>query len=170
MLLLRVVAMSASKGTMWAAVAISIVALIVAGSSYFIRPSAPVIGPTTHTFTFTGHEFAFDVTGDASGTNPTIRVKVGDIVKIVFKNSGGLTHEFLIVEDKDEAIAAEKTGGEAELPFGFEIEDVDPGKEGTVTFVASHSGSFFYVCFEDAGTAPDLHAEKGMFGQFIVEA
>lgn len=109
------------------------------------------------------------MTGDASGTNPTLRVKTGDLVKIVYKNTGALTHELLIVEDKDEALATEKAGGEVELPFGYEIEDVEPGQERTVTFVASHSGNFFYICFEDAGTAPAFHAEKGMFGQFIVE-
>ena len=169
MLLQAVRGMSASKGTMWASVAISIIALMVAGSSYLIRPSAPVIGPTTHTFTVTAREFSFDVTGDARGTNPTIRVKIGDLVKITFKNGGGLAHEFMIVEDKDDAIGTEKGGKEAELPFGFEIADVDTGQERTVTFIASHSGDFFYVCLEDAGTAPKLHAENGMFGQFIVE-
>ena len=159
--------MSASKGTMWVAVAISIVALALAGSSYLIRPTAPVTGPTTHSFTITAREFAFDVTGDASGANPTIRVKVGDVVKIVYKNAGGVTHEFMIVNDKDEAIATERAGGEAELPFGYEIADVDPGQQRTVTFIASHSGDFFYTCLVKTGDK--LHAELGMFGQFIVE-
>ena len=161
--------MSASKSTTWAAIAISIVALTLAGSTLLIRPSTPVTGPTTHTFTITAREFGFDVTGDTSGANPTIRVKAGDLVKITFKNGGGLAHEFMVVEDKDDAIGTEKGGKEAELPFGFEIADVDPGQERTVTFIASHSGDFFYVCLEDAGTAPKLHAENGMFGQFIVE-
>ncbi len=159
--------MSASKGATWVAVAIAMVALAVAGSSYLLRPTAPVNGPTTHTYTFTAREFAFDVTGDASGANPTIHVKAGDIVKITFKNTGGLTHEFMIVEDKDKAIATETAGGEAELPFGFEIADVDPGQQRTLTFIPSHSGDFFYLCLVKTGDK--LHAELGMFGQFIVE-
>ena len=159
--------MSASKGTTWAAIAISIVALALAGSTLLIRPLAPVTGPTTHTFTITAREFGFDVTGDASGANPTIRVMAGDIVKITFKNGGGLVHEFMIVVDKDEAIDKEKKGEEAGLPFGFEIADVEPSQQRTVTFIPSHSGGFFYLCLVKTGDK--LHAELGMFGQFIVE-
>lgn len=43
----RVVGISALRGPMWSAVAVSIAALVVAGSSLLIRPSAPITRPVT---------------------------------------------------------------------------------------------------------------------------
>ncbi len=99
----------------------------------------------------------------------TMTVKVGDIVRLTLKNVANVTHELLIVEDKDAAITTEHGGGSAELPFGFEIEAVGAGQEKSISFTAPKSGTFSYVCLEDVLTAPDFHAEHGMVGTFTVE-
>jgi FtsP/CotA-like multicopper oxidase with cupredoxin domain len=126
---------------------------------------------------------------------PQLRVQLGDIVRIRLTNAGGLPHEFVIVLDKDAAIFTmrdviarlhqEGLEGDAFLaafdrghdtflgrltPIPGTHIQVGPGQTRVVEFQASQQGTFWYVCLEGAGTLPEqVHAERGMFAQFIVE-
>lgn len=87
-------------------------------------------------FTVTGSNFKF--------SQPEIRVKEGDTVKITFKNESG-HHDFVIDEFN---VATEQTNGPTE-----EI----------VTFVADKTGTFEYYCSVLG------HKQLGMKGKLIVE-
>lgn len=87
----------------------------------------------------------FTVTGSAFKFNPAeIRVKKGDMVKITFKNAGGI-HDLVI----DELNVATK--------------QLQAGMEETVEFTASTAGSFEYYC------SVGNHRAMGMKGMLIVE-
>ena len=87
-------------------------------------------------FTVTGSNFKF--------SQPEIRVKEGDVVRITFKNESG-HHDFVIDEFN---VATEQTNGPTE-----EI----------VTFVADKTGTFEYYCSVLG------HKQLGMKGKLIVE-
>lgn len=125
---------------------------------------------------------------------PTIKVKVGDTVRIVLKNSGGTEHELMVVKDKEKVLNMmrgvikdlqaqslekskaieqynEKHEANAEKMVAFpEAEvDVEQGQTKTIEFTANTVGQFSYVCHKVAGTYPETHQDNGMFGEFIVE-
>ncbi len=106
-----------------------------------ISPSAspsgsPKTSAKAKTFTVTGSNFKFDVS--------QIKVKKGDTVKIVFKNSGG-KHNWVIDEFK------------AQTPV------IGSGENATVSFVADKVGTFEYYC------SVGSHRQMGMKGNLIVE-
>ena len=110
----------------------------------------------------------FDKVACDPGTScgPTIQVKAGETVRVVLKNTGGADHEFMVAE---EHVLKEK--GHAEPAFMEAMtEATKPGQTSTITFVAEKAGKYIYGCFLDVATAPDRHAERGMWGEFIVEA
>ncbi len=104
------------------------------------KSSASSTPPTTQTqvktFTITAQNFSF---------NPKeIRVKKGDTVKIILKNSGGF-HDWVI-----DAFNARTT-------------QIQGGQTAEVTFVADKAGTFEYYC------SVDEHKQMGMRGNLIVE-
>lgn len=88
------------------------------------------------TFTVVGTDFDFDV--------KEMKVKKGDTVTIVFKNSAGF-HDWVIDE------------------FDAKTKQLAAGKEETITFVADKTGTFEYYC------SVGKHRENGMVGNLIVE-
>ena len=87
-------------------------------------------------FTVKGLNFSFDV--------KEIKVKKGDTVQIVFKNTEGM-HDWRV----DEFSAATKK--------------IKQGEEDTITFVADKAGTFEYYC------SVGQHRAMGMKGKLIVE-
>ena len=78
-----------------------------------------------------------------------IRVKQGDRVKIVFKNTGGF-HDWVLDE------------------FNVSTDRIDEGKtDETEEFVADKKGTFEYYCSVVFNGVS--HRAKGMVGKFIVE-
>lgn len=91
---------------------------------------------TVKTITVEGSNFKF--------MPSEIRVKKGDTVKIVFKNSGGF-HDFVIDE------------------FNVRTKQIQGGSQETVQFVATKAGTFEYYC------SVGEHRQMGMKGNLIVE-
>lgn len=77
-------------------------------------------------------------------TPKEIKVKVGDKVKITFKNSGGI-HDFTLDE------------------FNVKTQRIGGGQEETVEFIAEKSGNFEYYCSVIG------HRAAGMKGALVVE-
>lgn len=107
-----------------------------------------------------GTRFGFGLSPDnITSPGPTIRVKQGQVVEIRFVNEGRLRHAFAIVE------RVERTN--PNVLFGAIIASaqnpIGPGEEGSVIFVASRAGTFFYQC------PVANHGPKGMWGTIIVE-
>jgi nitrosocyanin len=88
------------------------------------------------TFTVEAKSFSF--------TPNEIRVKKGDRVKIVLKNTGGM-HDFVIDE------------------LGVRTKVIKGGEEDTVEFTADQAGTFEFYC------SVMNHRAMGMVGKFIVE-
>jgi FtsP/CotA-like multicopper oxidase with cupredoxin domain len=119
-----------------------------------------------------GHDLGYAVEGeDINSPGPTIRVRKGESVTITFENAhyleGGtpeprVTHNFTVVADKDvpwarmEPLWGAYVGGSGDP-------NLKVGERGSVTFTAEEAGSFYYVC------AILKHADRGMWGRFVVE-
>jgi nitrite reductase (NO-forming) len=99
--------------------------------------------------------YAFGFTPEtATVPGPTIRVKVGDTVRIHFKNpaSNLMPHSV----DFHASLVA----------WNDEMTDINPGEEKLYEFTADYAGVFMYHC----GTAGALsHMLNGMYGMIIVE-
>lgn len=148
-------ASAASKAVPVAIVAIIIVVGI---ATYFLIASRPAVKE----FTLRMREYGFE--GSKGG--PTLRVKVGDNVRINLKNEGGIPHDFWIVENIDKAVEETKEKKERSFLFGASVQNVDAGQESRLTFKLDRSGSFFYVCLQ---LDPEIHARLGMFGELVVQ-
>jgi len=104
-----------------------------------IVPSAT---PTTAT---TGNVVEATVSGSEFKFAPNaISAKKGDTVRVLFKNTGSMFHDFVIDE------------------FGVATSQLSEGEEEEVEFVASKSGSFEFYC------SVDDHRAKGMKGTLLV--
>jgi len=90
----------------------------------------------TKSFTVVGTDFDFDL--------KEIKVKKGDKVKIIFKNSAGF-HDWKIDE------------------FNSATKKLQAGQEDTIEFIADKAGTFEYYC------SVGSHRAKGMKGNLIVE-
>jgi plastocyanin len=88
-------------------------------------------------FSVEGTEFSFSPS--------TITVNKGDTVRIVFKNTGEVLHDFSIES------------------LGLKTDLVGPGNSETIEFIPSSSGTFKFIC-----TVPG-HMEAGMEGEIIVK-
>jgi len=104
-------------------------------------PASPTETPSVSpaaakTFTIIGKNFSFSET--------KLRVKVGDRVKIIFKNEDGF-HDWVIDE------------------FSARTPQIQTGTQAEVEFVASIAGTFEYYC------SVGEHRAKGMKGNLIVE-
>ncbi|MBF6604524.1 MAG: multicopper oxidase domain-containing protein [Chloroflexi bacterium] len=83
---------------------------------------------------------------------PTIRVHLGDTVRIHLTNEGKMNHSI--------DFHASQTA------WNRQMVDIAPGATFTYTFTADYAGVWMYHC----GTAPALlHIANGMFGMVIVE-
>ena len=93
------------------------------------------------TIVVTGENFKFYIDGVE---NPEIKVKEGDKVRVEFKSTDSMPHDFVI----DEFGATEQVKGEATT---------------FVEFTADKKGEYEYYC------SVGKHRANGMFGKFIVE-
>jgi nitrite reductase (NO-forming) len=83
---------------------------------------------------------------------PTIRVHLGDTVRVHLTNSGTMSHSI--------DFHASQTA------MNDQMVEIKPGATFTYTFTADYAGVWMYHC----GTAPALHhIANGMFGMVIVE-
>ncbi len=107
-----------------------------------------------------GGKFGFGLSPDELSTpGPEIRVKQGAVVELRFVNVGKLRHGLAIVpsvEKSNPTILFNALVGPPNNP-------IPPGGEGSVVFVASQPGEYYYQC-----PVPN-HGPKGMWGKFIVE-
>ena len=99
--------------------------------------------------------FAYGLTPEtATVPGPTMRVKVGDTLRVTFKNpaTNVMPHSL----DFHASMVA----------WNDEMRDINPGEELVYEFTASYAGVFMYHC----GTAGALsHIMNGMYGMIIVE-
>lgn len=98
-----------------------------------------------------------------SDPGPTIRVKVGEPVRITFDNvhfhGESIEHDFAIVADKHTF-----TPLTPDALWGARTDVIHPDDAAdTVTFTPDAPGTYYYVC-----SVPG-HVERGMWGRFIVE-
>ncbi len=83
---------------------------------------------------------------------PTIRVKIGDTVRVHLTNQGQMPHSI--------DFHASQTA------MDHQMVEIKPGATWTYTFKAEYAGVWMYHC----GTAPTLHhIANGMYGMVIVE-
>ena len=83
---------------------------------------------------------------------PTLRVHLGDTVRVHLTNKGAMTHSI--------DFHASQTA------MNHQMVEIQPGHSFTYTFTADYAGVWMYHC----GTAPALHhIANGMFGMVIVE-
>ncbi len=83
---------------------------------------------------------------------PTIRVRIGDTVRVHLTNQGQMPHSI--------DFHASQTA------MDHQMVEIKPGATWTYTFKAEYAGVWMYHC----GTAPTLHhIANGMFGMVIVE-
>lgn len=140
------------KGWMVAGIGI-VVAIVVAGMVMTNKTTAPAsldtesmevsVSPTVSAQIGTVKEFTIE--GSPFKFVPNVmRVKVGDTVRVTFKNVQG-THDFTLDE------------------FEVQTETLATGESETVEFVADRAGTFEYYC-----SVMD-HRAKGMVGSLIVE-
>lgn len=106
-----------------------------------------------------GNTFGYGLEGqEISSPGPTLRVKVGDVVRITFTNMGRMPHTLALTT----ALMYD-----APVVFGAAIgsstQPVQPGVTASVTFTASSAGEYYYLC-----QVPG-HPQLGMYGTFIVE-
>lgn len=104
---------------------------------------------------YTQTVFAYGLTPEtATVPGPTLRVKVGDTLRVTFKNpeSNTMPHSL----DFHASMVA----------WNDEMRDILPGEELLYEFTATYAGVFMYHC----GTAGVLsHVQNGMLGMIIVE-
>ena len=89
---------------------------------------------------------------------PEIKVKVGDIVKIILNNLGKIPHSLAVVNEKryDATPLFNAAIGSTSRP-------IPAGQQSSIVFKPNRPGEYYYVC-----QVPG-HIELGMWGQFIVE-
>lgn len=104
---------------------------------------------------FTQTVFAYGLTPEtATVPGPTLRVKVGDTLRVTFKNPETNTMPHSL--DFHASMVA----------WNDEMRDINPGEELVYEFTATYAGVFMYHC----GTAGVLsHVQNGMYGMIIVE-
>jgi len=147
-----------------------VVVIVGAAGAYFLAiPQGPP-APQAKSIQLEAREFGYEGLGYKLSDNqykggPSITVKAGETVTIVLKNSGGTAHEFMIVSELPKQA---KQHPEASIQKAM-TDEVKPGQTRTITFVADKAGKYFYACLLDIATAPDRHADRGMFGEFNVQ-
>ena len=104
---------------------------------------------------YTQTVYAYGLTPEtATVPGPTLRVKVGDTLRVTFKNpdTNAMPHSL----DFHASMVA----------WNDEMRDILPGEELIYEFTATYAGVYMYHC----GTAGVLsHVQNGMYGMIIVE-
>lgn len=132
-----------------------------------------VTRPIARTLKVIAYDFFFAVDG-LQGDNPTITVNQGDTVSVTLTNAGNKSHEFFLLSTDNftkytTALELNEENPEPLPIFAHgSVEDVDPNSTKSSSFVVGQSGTFMYACLDKDGTAPLVHANKGMFGTFVV--
>lgn len=102
--------------------------------------------------------FGFGLSPDnITSPGPTLRFKVGDIVRITFVNVGRIPHAFAVVaqvSDNPNILFNSAIG---------QLTPLQPGEEGSVVIQFNQKGEFYYQCLVPG------HPEAGMWGILIVE-
>jgi plastocyanin len=131
--------------------------------------------PSVRRITVQGFDFFFVVPG-LSGNNPTITVRTGDTVVLTLENKGTQNdHEIFVLtqQDFDNYTKSLQVGENATEPLpafpDASVEDVPPGESKTGTFVVGPAGTYVYACLDKQGTGSLTHANKGMYGTFVVQ-
>jgi uncharacterized cupredoxin-like copper-binding protein len=175
--------------TMWAIIVAVLVVIAAVAGFFLLSPTGP------REVILTMQEFGFN--GYQGG--PTIKVKVGESLRVILENKGGADHEFMIVKDlqgirealhrtvqelRDKGMDQEAIEKSEELEMlhhkyaaveliveGKEEHDVEiePGESKLITLTFHEPGTYYYVCAELAITFPESHIVKGMYGTIIVE-
>lgn len=145
--------------------------LVILAILAFVYPVArPAEAQNIREFFFTAQpatiQVAAGVTWNAwtfNGTvpGPTLRVRVGDTVRIHFTNNLDLRHSihlhglrYTIENDGSQAYPASMPG---------------PGQSYTYTYEATRPGLFYYHCHSSDGNHPiSYHIQNGLFGAIIV--
>jgi len=151
-----------------------VVGVVVVGAAAFLAiPQAPQ-APQARTINLEAREFSFKGLGfdkvacdPGTACGPKIQVKAGETVRVVLKNIGGADHEFMVTH---ESALQEKAAMHDPVFKEAMSETTKPGQISTITFLAEKAGKYVYGCFLDVATKPDRHADRGMWGEFIVEA
>ena len=145
---------------------VAVLALVVIVGSFLALPQGQPVAQVKN-IQLEAKEFGFN---DFKG-GPKIIVKAGETVKVTLKNVGGAPHEFMVFKADQMQMGDEmEMVGHPDPYFkGAMTEEVKPGSSATITFVADKPGNYVYACLLDVGTKPDSHADRGMFGEFIVE-
>ena len=143
---------------------VAVIAVVAAAGAFLTRTQ----GLQATTPNLEAKEFGYEGLGYRLADNqfkggPAIQAKVGQTVQIVLKNGGVEEHEFMLVESLMEERHHEPIFADAMT------DTTKPGQTSTITFKAGKPGKYFYGCFLDGGTKPEKHADKGMFGEFMVE-
>jgi uncharacterized cupredoxin-like copper-binding protein len=136
-------------------------------------------------------EFAFVIEGGSP-----LRIKAGETVQVKVVNEGVVEHELMVVRDKDRVLKMMREVIDARVEEGLEgkelIEavehehhevgeemekenlllakiELEPGEEGVLELRIDEPGTYWMVCLELEGSAPETHQEEGMVAQLIVE-
>lgn len=150
-------------------VAVSLIVIVAFNAAYLQSL------PTTRRIRVQGFDFFFVVPG-LDGNNPTITIKTGDTVVLTLENLGTKNnHEFFVLTQSDfnsytTSLQVGENATEPEPAFtNGSVEDVAPGESKTGTFVVGQPGTYVYACLDKEGTDPVTHANKGMYGTFVVQ-
>lgn len=101
--------------------------------------------------------------GEITSPGPTIRVKKGVHLTIVFRNVHGTYSRERIVHNLVLVAEIKAFPERAEPLWGAKIDEIQTGESASVTFTPDTAREFSYVC-----DVPG-HPERGMYGSFIVE-
>lgn len=106
-----------------------------------------------------GGRFGFGPSpGNITSPGPTLRLRLGQPVRIVFVNVGQIPHSFAVVqaprEDSPPLFGA---------AIGSASRPILPGQAGSVIFTPNRPGKYYYIC-----TVPG-HPLLGMVGEMLVE-
>ncbi|MBI2621491.1 MAG: cupredoxin domain-containing protein [Candidatus Levybacteria bacterium] len=140
--------------------AIIVVLAVAVGGFYFMNAGKPTTTPipteeSTQTSTPQSEEEATPeamseteiiVEGSEFRFTPsTITVKKGEKVRLTYKNTGSVQHDFVVAD------------------LGVSTKRINPGQEETIEFIAQESGEFGFIC------SVSNHEELGMTGTLTAE-
>jgi uncharacterized cupredoxin-like copper-binding protein len=147
--------------------AVPVIALAHSGHGSGHKPAA--ISKEEHPFGRQGHParavrtIEVDMSDAMRFTPSEVRVKRGDTVKFVVRNSGKVLHEMVIGTEaelrKHAELMKKHPGMEHDEPY---MAHVQPGKKETMAWTFTKAGTFMYGCLVPG------HWEAGMKGTIVV--
>ncbi len=97
--------------------------------------------------------------GNLTSPGPTLKVKVGSVVKLTLINVGALPHVFVVHDRLEENPNIKPLFENAQA--GSVLNPVMPGESLSTVFKITKPGKFYYLC-----TIPG-HVKRGMYGTLI---